>query len=655
MVVATKTLIQLEQVSKTYHLGSHEVHALRETGLVIQEGEFVAIMGPSGSGKSTLMHLLGLLDRPDHGDYVLDGQRVSTFGPDELSRLRNESIGFVFQQFNLLSRTTATDNVTLPLLYSHRRFGPGHVKDLLSRVGLAERAHHKPNEMSGGQQQRVAIARALVNGPKLILADEPTGNLDTQSANEIMSILRGLNERGMTVVLVTHEADIASQARRIITMRDGRIQSDEKTSSEPVHAPAPETPAATRRFQNLRAILSYFTLAFRALAAHKVRALLSMLGILIGVSAVVAVMALGAGAREAVKEQFSALGSNLLMIRPGVMQGGGIARKSGLVSRMTLDDMNAVESDVPAVVRTAATVSGRYQVDYGNKNWQTEVQGVTPKYAPMHAMDPKTGRFINDDDVMRRARVAVLGATVVRELFGEKSPLGEYVKINRVIFQIVGVLPSKGASPFRDRDDTILIPLSTAMYRLMGQDYLGSIEAEIAPQTDMDQAQDDITTLLKRRHRIPESETDAYYVRNMAEIRDAMAATSKTMGTLLSAIAAISLIVGGIGIMNIMLVSVTERVKEIGLRIAVGARYRDILGQFLVEAVAVSVTGGLIGIALGVGISQVLAHGAGWTILVSPRSVGLAFGCSAAIGLIFGIWPARRAAQMNPIEALRYE
>ena len=652
---ASSPLIELSGISKTYRLGTHEVHALRDVHLDIREGEFVAIMGASGSGKSTLMHVLGLLDRPDSGEYRLDGRTMSTLNNDELARLRNETIGFVFQQFNLLSRTTATDNASLPLLYSHRRFPAAHVKDLLGRVGLAERAGHRPNELSGGQQQRVAIARALVNGPRLILADEPTGNLDSRSATEIMSILKELNRQGMTVVLVTHEPDIAAEARRIIVMRDGQVLSDERKSPDPQRPRVQAGGETIGRLQNLRAFISYFTLAFRALTAHKVRALLSMLGILIGVGAVVAMMALGAGASEEVKKQFASMGSNLLSVRPGTWKSTGVARQAGLVNRFTIEDGQALREEISQISHVTPTVSRSTQVIFGNKNWRTEIQGVLPDYAPMRDSVPKVGRFFTDDEVQRRARVAVLGQTVVRELFGERSPLGESIKIGKVIFLVVGVLPVKGSTGWRDRDDTIAIPLTTAMYRLMGTRYPQGIDVQVAEGGDLGAVQTNILQVLMTRHRIPPTEDEAFYVHNMAEIREAMSATSRTMGMLLSTIAAISLVVGGIGIMNIMLVSVTERVKEIGLRIAVGGRRRDILGQFLVEAVAVSVTGGALGVGIGIAISQTLAKVAGWSVIVSSGSIALSFGCSAAIGLVFGIWPARRASLLNPIEALRYE
>lgn len=652
-------LIQIREVTKVYHLGETRVDALRGVSLTIEAGEFVAIMGPSGSGKSTLMHLLGLLDVPDSGSYQLAGREVATCDEDELARIRNEEFGFVFQQFNLLSRTTARENTALPLLYSRTDPGTGHVAELLQQVGLQDRMDHRPNELSGGQQQRVAIARALATGPQLILADEPTGNLDSTSAHEIMALLKGLNDRGITVILVTHERDIADCARRVIHMRDGRIQNEERRDAAPLASPpAPAntpTPAISSVRHDLRAVATYFRLAGRALWAHKMRAFLSMLGILIGVASVIAMLGIGAGAREAIRAQFSSLGSNLLILRPGARQTGGVRLQAGQVSRISLEDVRALTERVPDIRRISGTVSTRGQVVFQGRNWNTEITGVQPDHADIRAMQPSLGRYVTDEDNRVRARVAVVGRTIVREVFGGENPIGQQIRINRVIFQVVGVLPEKGSSTWRDRDDVIIIPLTTAMYRLAGREYVDAVEMEIADEAMIPEAQETVLALMKERQRLPDNVTDAYFVQNMAEMLSALTQTSRTMSVLLSTIAAISLVVGGIGIMNIMLVSVTERVREIGIRKAVGARRRDILGQFLVEAIAVSVTGGLLGIALGAGVATGLSTFAEWAVSITPQAIALAFGFSALTGLVFGIWPARKAALLNPIDALRYE
>jgi len=650
-------MIELSNVHKTYRMGEVDVRALREVSLRINRGEFVAIMGPSGSGKSTLMHLLGLLDVPDAGSYRLTGREVAGLNDDELAAVRSRVVGFVFQQFNLLPRTTAMENVALPLLYSANGAGDDAARELLREVGLGDRLSHRPNQLSGGQQQRVAIARALVNHPQLILADEPTGNLDSTSAEDIMALLRQLNERGITVVIVTHEPDIARQARRIIRMRDGTIQSDEQVQTvHPKTAPAPEVKQAEFAPARMtsRELRAHVQQAVRALLANRVRTILSMLGILIGVAAVVAMLALGSGARQSIEAQLASMGSNLLVVRPGSRQVHGVSLEAGAVTRLTLEDAREIRT-LPAVVRVAPSVSGRGQITAGNKNWNTQVLGTTPEYAVSRASVPVIGRFFTEEEERARARVVVLGQTVVRELFGEASPVGESLMINRVPFQVIGVLPEKGATTWRDQDDVIVVPLSTAMRRLLGKDYADSIDVEVASAAQLDSAQEAISDLIIKQHHLPPSRQDTFEIRNMAELQAALSETSRTMSWLLASIAAISLLVGGIGIMNIMLVSVTERTREIGLRKAVGARRQDILSQFLIESVVISLAGGLVGILLGWSITLAMATLAGWATALSVWSILLAVGFSAGVGIIFGLWPARKAASLNPIDALRYE
>jgi len=650
-------MIEIKDVHKVYRMGDVDVHALRGVSLKIEAGEFVAIMGPSGSGKSTLMHILGLLDVPDKGSYKLLGREVSKLTEDELADLRGGTVGFVFQQFNLLARTPAVENAALPLLYGH---GGGDPEKLLKDVGLGSRLRHKPSELSGGQQQRVAIARALVNNPVLLFADEPTGNLDSASEEEIMKLLRGLSDRGITVILVTHEPDIAKHAQRVIRMRDGQVASDESSGGASRAAVSEMTknilpPGRPRRTFSLLELGAHARQAFRALRANKVRSGLSMLGILIGVAAVVAVLALGAGARQSMEAQLSSLGSNLLVLRPGSTRSGGVAMEAGSVTRFTAEDARAIIEDVPQAVAAAPTVTGSAQVVFRNKNWRTQVVGTTPSYAEMRSLAPVLGRFFTEDETTRRARVAVLGATVQREIFGGDNPIGEYVKVNRVNFQVVGVLPARGASGWRDQDDILVVPLATAMRRLLGKDFVDTIDIQMREDASMTEAEEDIARVVMRRHKLAPGQEEAFRLMNLSEIREAVEATSKTLSMLLSSIAAISLLVGGIGIMNIMLVSVTERTREIGLRKAVGARRLDILAQFLIESVVVSLLGGALGLLLGAGVSLALARFAGWTMSVSPQAVFLSVAFSAGVGVVFGMWPARKAAGLNPIQALRYE
>ncbi|HKY62180.1 MAG TPA: ABC transporter permease [bacterium] len=656
-------MIEIRELRKIYQMGEVQVQALRGVSLKIEPGEFVAIMGPSGSGKSTLLQILGLLDVPSSGSFRLFGQEVSKFREEELADLRAQSIGFIFQQFNLLARTTAYENVSLPLLYSSHHAEPERAKRLLGEVGLLDRILHKPNELSGGQQQRVAIARALINDPPIILADEPTGNLDSESEKEILKILKELNAQGKTVIIVTHEKEIGDHARRVIRMRDGTIQSDERF--KPEYSPAPAAARNEAPQKKSKGFLSslnpletaqHFRQAFRALLANKVRSGLSLLGILIGVASLIAMLALGEGAKASIEAQLSSLGTNLLSLRPGSRRSQGVALESGAVTRLTMEDAKEILAGVPEVSRVSSSVDGRVQVTFGGQNWNTRVEGTSPTYAEMRAAQPVIGRFFNEEENKQRARVALLGQTVVQNLFGGASPLGEYIKINRVSFQVIGVLPEKGASTWRDQDDVIVIPVTTAMHRLLGKDYVDSIDIEVRSPDAMEGAEKAIQNLVVKRRRLPPSlQEEAFQIRNLAELQSALSETSRTMSVLLASIAAISLLVGGIGIMNIMLVSVTERTREIGLRKAVGAKRSDILAQFLIEAGVVSLIGGLLGITLGWTATWAMSRFAGWTAEVSPDAVLLAIGFSAAVGILFGLWPARKASRLHPIEALRYE
>ncbi|MGK5087436.1 ABC transporter permease [Bdellovibrionota bacterium FG-2] len=520
--------------------------------------------------------------------------------------------------------------------------------------------HHRPNELSGGQQQRVAIARSLVNNPRMILADEPTGNLDSASEKEIMSILKQLNTSGITIVIVTHEEEIGHQAHRLIRMRDGRIVSDEKTEhwneNSQQAARTQKLNGVEKKGKPLAEAWEYFHQGFKTLLANKIRTGLSMLGILIGVAAVVAMLALGRGAQKAIEQQLASLGSNLLVLRSGGVRVGGVSQGAGAIARLTVEDAQEIRDKIPGVRQTAPTSNGRGQITFLNKNWSTQVSGVSTAYAQMHASEPEIGRFFSDDENQKRQRVAVIGKTLVRELFGEQNPIGEMIKINKINFQVIGILPEKGATGFRDQDDILLIPVLTAMHRVFGKTYVDSIDIEALTATDIDSVQDTTMELMRSRHKIPVSQTeDAFQIRNMADIQAALSESSKTMGALLASIAAISLLVGGIGIMNIMLVSVTERTREIGLRKAIGARRWDILSQFLAESVVISAIGGLIGILLGWAITVILSKVAGWTTSISPMSVIVSFFFSASIGIIFGIYPARKASRLRPIDALRYE
>jgi macrolide transport system ATP-binding/permease protein len=657
--MSTATMIRIENLRKTYQMGEVEVRALDGVTLTVEQGEYVAIIGASGSGKSTLMHILGLLDVPDAGTFEIDGADVTKFSDTELASFRNRVMGFVFQQFNLLKRTSALENVGLPLIYARNGKKSDAAGKMLDLVGLGDRITHHPNELSGGQQQRVAIARALVNDPSIIFADEPTGNLDSRSAKEIMEVMSELHASGLTIILVTHDSNVANHAQRIIELKDGKILADFANPDSP-EVPKVEKIRGSeknRSIMGLHSILEGLVLvkqSIRSLMANKVRTALSALGIMIGVSAVISTVALTAGAQAAMNEQLSRLGSNLFMVYPERRKSGGVQQAAGASSRLTIGDAEAIREKIDNVKYASATCDGQAQLKYGNKNWSCTVNGLEPDYEFMRSNKPMAGRFFTEAECRERARVAIVGHTPMRELFGDQNPIGRNIKINRQTFRIIGVLPEKGSSGWRDEDDVIQIPLQTAMRRLFGRQYVGRIDVQIETAEDMPQAEEAISSLLAVRHRIGSRE-NPFRVRNMAEIQDMWSSTAKIFSLLMSSVATISLLVGGIGIMNIMLVSVTERTREIGLRKALGARRRDILVQFLIEALVISFFGGCLGISIGIGISKLMEHFTAWTMLITQESIFIAFGFSALIGILFGMWPARKAALLNPIDALRYE
>ncbi len=626
---------------------------LNKVSLSIQQGEFIAIMGASGSGKSTLLQILGLLDGFDSGSYLLFGEEIASKTPDQLSDLRASKLGFIFQQFHLLSRTDALFNVSLPSLYSSIEAPEKLAFSLLQKVGLEDRSHHKPNELSGGQQQRVAIARALFNSPGILFADEPTGNLDSKSKIEIMNELKKLHSEGKTIIMVTHEPEMAEFCDRVIHFSDGKIVREEKRS-KPKKESFEIHPSPKRR-NTSEIIFKSLQTALRTLLANRARSFLSALGILFGVAAVIAVMALGEGAKKSIEDQFSSMGSNLLMVRTGGSRSGGVSMEAGAVARIDLSDVEAIHKKLNGIVNISGTVNGRAQAVYLNRNWNTMIMGVQPGYGVLRNMLPANGRFFTEKENSDRNLVALIGQTVVRELFGDTEPVGKYIKLNRIHFKVIGVLPEKGSGGFRDQDDIVLVPMQTALRRVLNRDSIDGIEMELSESVDRDIFSSDLKSILHQRHNTNETMGNLFQIMSMADIQSAVSETSKTMSSLLIGIAAISLIVGGIGIMNIMLVSVKERTREIGLRKALGARNNDIRIQFLIESVMVSLIGGAVGVFVGVAAIYFLQEFAGWTAIISPFSLGVSLFFSTATGIIFGWWPAELASKLSPITALRYE
>jgi len=649
------SLIELKNVSKTYHIGGKiPVRALQDVSFKIEPGEFVAVMGPSGSGKSTLLAVLGLLDKADSGEYVLLGKDITNFTEKEYSGLRNRFFGFVFQTFNLLAKLKVTANTFLPFIYACEMSEERRARalDILKKVGLGDRLSHQPNQLSGGQQQKVAIARALVNDPIVILADEPTGNLDSGSSAEIMKILKELNEQGNTIIMVTHEKDIAAYASRVVSLSDGRIVSDERKTEHAAHK-VPEFSIPKKKPCSLMGLRNYCYEALISLTSNKLRSFLSILGVMIGVAAVIAMLALGSGAQRNIEETLATLGTNLLRVRIS-WRARGISLGTGAVTRFSFADLDALKK-IDNVSRVVPYVSGRAQAVFENRNWSTNVMGTSTDYVYLRDIEIDKGRFFSGSEAAGRAKVAVLGSKVADELFHDENPVGKSIRINRISFNVIGVMPEFGGAGFMNPDDNIVIPLKTAMFRLLGEDYINYFEVQVSDMEQSAYVEKEIKEQILRVHRLPEAQRETIDVMNMAEIQQAANEMINALAYLLGSIAAVSLLVGGIGIMNIMLVMVMERTHEIGLRKALGAGRLDILIQFLVEAVLICLVGGVIGILFGSFISWALSSIAQWRVFISPFSIMLAFTFSVLVGLIFGIWPAWRAAKLLPIEALRYE
>jgi macrolide transport system ATP-binding/permease protein len=696
-------IIRVANATRTYHVGDVDVHALRGVNLIVEPGEFIAIMGSSGSGKSTLMSLLGCLDRPSSGEYYLQGVNVAGLAEPELACIRSERLGFVFQSFNLLARTSAIENVALPLFYAAAGTSSGaeraeRARAALKLLGLAERERNTPGQLSGGQQQRVAIARALINNPILLLADEPTGNLDTKTSHEIMVTLQALNrERGVTIIVVTHEPDIATYADRVITMRDGLVISDERkpaarppstgvSAAGPLPAAAQPAAAMARSAGTMRAFaLMIVAAAFQALARNKMRSALTMLGVFIGVAALIAMVAVGQGANEAVRKQIESLGTNLLVVLPGATNMGGMRSGQGSASTLTVVDAEALRREARAVGSVSYLIRQMGQVQYANQNWTTNIQGVSANYPPVTNWQILAGRGITQQDSNSAALVAVLGQTVSRQLFGtSETAIGAVIQVKSMPLRVIGILASKGQTSYgTDQDDLVMIPFTTAERKVLGvaapsqqqvpinwvyplppnpynlqQRLMGYVNQIYVQATDASQVQPavaEVTDILMRRHHIRPGNVNDFTVRNLSQIAETAESSSRIMALLLAAVASISLIVGGIGIMNILLVSVTERTREIGLRMAIGARRTHVLLQFLAESVILSVTGGIAGIIVGVLFSEMISLLAGWPAPISLAAVAGGFLFSAAVGIFFGYYPARKAASLDPIEALRYE
>ena len=642
------TILELTDIHKHYQNGDTTVRALDGVSLSIKPGEFVAIMGQSGSGKSTLMNIIGCLDRPTSGSYRVLSKEAAYLSADELAALRRETFGFVFQRYNLLATATAGENVEIPSVYAglakHKR--TERALKLLDRLGLGDRTDHRPAELSGGQQQRVAIARALVNDPPVILADEPTGALDSHSGDEVLALLKQLHAGGRTIILITHAENVAQHAGRIVRIQDGRILKDSGPAPERTAVAAEDDRDLSEGVTLAASMQEALVTAWRSLRVNLFRTVLTLLGIIIGVAAVVAMLAVGEGSRQKVLDRISSFGTNLMLIRPGA---AGI-RNTGDIATLVPDDAAAIKA-LPNVEAALPERSGRATVRLGNIDYQTSVQGTGEDFPTARDWPVAEGQFFNSDDMKHYAAVVVLGRTVAKTIFPNgDSPIGKYVLLKNVPFLVTGVMTEKGASPNgTDQDDVIFVPITTGLVRLFGKNYLSSITIKVKDAADINATQQSVENLLRERHK-----TEDFSVRNMASFLQAAMETQDTFTLLLGTVAAISLLVGGIGVMNIMLVSVVERTREIGIRMATGARMRDILLQFNIEAAVVCAAGGVLGILIGIAAGMILRY-SGMAVIFSVTPALLAFACASATGLIFGYLPARKAAQLDPVIALASE
>ncbi|ENX44643.1 MacB family efflux pump subunit [Acinetobacter sp. NIPH 2100] len=656
---SSQPLLEVSNLTREFPAGEGTVQILKGIDLKIYAGELVAIVGQSGSGKSTLMNILGCLDKPTAGSYRVSGRETRQLEPDELAQLRREYFGFIFQRYHLLGDLSAAGNVEVPAIYagvdSHIR--QERSAELLSELGLEERLHHRPSQLSGGQQQRVSIARALMNGGDVILADEPTGALDKNSGIEVMRILRELNAKGHTIILVTHDLNVAKNATRIIEISDGNIISDranvpENADSDLEHQTLQRTPqkktSAWRSFFDR--LGEAFRMALLAMNAHRMRTFLTMLGIIIGIASVVSVVALGNGSQKQILENISSLGTNTITVYQG--RGFGDNSRASQVKTLVPADAEAL-AEQPYVDGVSPSANTSVTLRYKDTEASATVNGVSADFFYVRGMTFKSGQPFDKNSVTQRAQDVVIDTNTEKTFFADgTNPVGQVLLLGSVPSRIIGVIDAQQGFMGSSDSLNVYLPYSTVMSRMLGQSNVRSIIVRIKDEYPSSAAENAILTLLEQRHGAQD-----VFTQNSDSIRETIQQTTATMTLLISAIAVISLVVGGIGVMNIMLVSVTERTQEIGVRMAVGARQSDILQQFLIEAILVCLLGGVLGVLLSLGIGQIIGHFAKGIIEMSysTTSIVAAFVCSSMIGIVFGFLPARNAAQLDPVAALARE
>lgn len=647
-------LIELKKIRKCYggQNGVPETEILHGLDVQIYAGEFVAIVGQSGSGKSTLMNIIGCLDRPTSGEYLFNGTPIAELNADALAWLRRQAFGFVFQGYHLIHSETAQENVEMPAIYAGLASQQRAIKAqaLLERLGLQEKYANRPHQLSGGQQQRVSISRSLINGGHIILADEPTGALDSQSGKQVMALLHELADAGHTIILITHDQQIAQQARRVIEIKDGYITRDSgaqitsKTQANPAAQINPKQiiEPTIKRLDQLREALRS---AWRGMKVNRSRTLLTLLGIIIGVASVIVMMAVGEGARQKVIAQMGTMGTRIIYMNSDVPLTGGAG---GILSE---EDLQAV-NDLPEIAKVMPIIGDPLTVRYGNVARSAYVLASSEEMPEIHHWPVGTGRFFSAQEDQTLAPVVVLGAKLKEQFFPDMNPLGQQLLIEQASFEVIGVMSERGAdSGAQDYDGMVFIPYQSGKSRV----YQGVIQPdyvtmEAASIEVIDQAEQRIRELLTQRH----AGREDFSIGNAAARLKAEAKTRQNMTMMLALIAAVSLLVGGIGVMNVMLMTVKERTKEIGIRIATGARRADILRLFITEAVLLSAVGGAIGLFIGVSLG-VLLMAAGVAVVFSLSAMLGALTCSFITGIVFGFMPARTAARLDPVVALAGE
>lgn len=642
-------IIEIKNLNKFFGEGENRVHILKNIHLEIEQGDFIAIIGASGSGKSTLMNIIGCLDTASSGSYQIAGKETAKLSADQLSELRQQRFGFIFQRYNLLSTLSAQENVALPAVYTGMAKAQRlqRAAQLLEKLGLGNKIDNKPNQLSGGQQQRVSIARALMNGGDIILADEPTGALDSKSGETVMQILQQLHQEGHTIILVTHDKHIAQFANRIIEIKDGEIIQDQRQSLQ-ITARKMTQAATNRGWQFYRdQFFEALNMSINAIIAHKLRSLLTMLGIIIGITSVVCVVALGNGSQQKVLQNINSLGTNTMDIYNGTGFGD---RRAESMQNLTVNDSEALMRQ-PYIESVTPNSSVSGTLTYRNNAFTAQVRGVSEQYFNVKGIQTVAGQLFSGEQVKQNQSVAVIDQNTQKRIFQDRNPLGQIIMINKKPLKVIGIVDIDNVMGVNRESLNIWIPYTTAMNKISGEKKISSITVKVNQGISTAAAEKNVTALLLSRH----GKKD-FFILNTDSIKQTIESTTNTMKLLISSIALISLIVGGIGVMNIMLVSVTERTKEIGIRMAIGAKQQNILQQFLIEAVLVCLVGGIIGIILsgliGFLFNRFMSE---FTMLFSTFSIVVAVLCSTLIGIIFGYVPAKNAAKLNPITALSQE